>query len=171
MSYRPISKVGLVNLGLEGPAAFPEQKLGFDVQWRVAPTGVRRALRQDLVAGVVVQVELSGVESAAAVVRSVARENNGLDVWLAMSSPRAFLLAKVVATFPVGPGLEADLQALTPRELEVLGSIRQGFTNQAIASRLGVSLSTIKRHVEHILLKLEAKNRAQAAARARRQTT
>ena len=161
-------KVGVVDLGLEGPVGIPEHELGFAIRWRAAPNGVRRAIRKDSVTGVVIQAESDSVDSTASVVHAVERENKRLPVFIAMSSPRVFLLSKVVAAFQVGPGSEDDLQILTPRELEVLMSIRQGYTNQAIAAGLGVSLSTVKRHVEHILLKLAAKNRAQAAARLRR---
>ena len=50
----------------------------------------------------------------------------------------------------------------------MLLSIRQGSTNQAIATGLGISLSTVNRPVEHILEKLPVKNRAQAAGKTRR---
>jgi DNA-binding NarL/FixJ family response regulator len=93
-----------------------------------------------------------------------------LNVWLAISSPGIVVLAKVVSAVRLGSGANDTIQVLTPRELEVLTGIRGGSTNQAIAALLGVSLSTVKRHVEHILLKLEAKNRAEAAARFRRQS-
>jgi DNA-binding NarL/FixJ family response regulator len=111
------------------------------------------------------------VEPTASIVHAVEREDKRMPVWLAMSSPRVFVLSRVVSAIRIGKGSSNDLHVLTPRELEVLMSIRQGFTNQAIAAGLGVSLSTVKRHVEHILLKLAAKNRAQAAARLRHQVS
>ena len=55
---------------------------------------------------------------------------------------------------------------LSPRELEVLQLLAQGKTNRQIASRLTVSVSTIKIHVEHILAKLGVCDRTQAAVRA-----
>jgi DNA-binding NarL/FixJ family response regulator len=116
---------------------------------------------------VVVQLESDSVDSAASIIRAVARENKNLNVWVAMQSNGSYLIAKVVTALRVDSGSRHDIQVLTPRELEVLTSIRQGSTNQTIASVLGVSLSTVKRHVEHILLKLDAKNRAEAAARLR----
>jgi LuxR family maltose regulon positive regulatory protein len=62
------------------------------------------------------------------------------------------------------PGLVA---ALSARELEVLQLLAAGRSNPAIAQELVVSLDTVKRHVTHILDKLGAANRTQAAARAR----
>jgi DNA-binding NarL/FixJ family response regulator len=55
---------------------------------------------------------------------------------------------------------------LSPRENEVLQLLAQGLTNRAIALALTVSVSTIKIHVEHILAKLDASDRTQAAVRA-----
>jgi LuxR family maltose regulon positive regulatory protein len=62
------------------------------------------------------------------------------------------------------PGLVAPLSA---RELEVLGLLAAGRSNQAIAEELVITLDTVKRHVTHILDKLGAANRTQAVTRAR----
>jgi LuxR family transcriptional regulator, maltose regulon positive regulatory protein len=59
------------------------------------------------------------------------------------------------------------VQALTARELEVLGLLAAGKENQAIAKELVVAVSTVKKHVTHILEKLGAANRTEATARAR----
>jgi len=61
------------------------------------------------------------------------------------------------------PARSAALANLTNRELEVLDEIRQGLTNREIALRLGVSTSTVNKHVHRVLSKLGARNRAQAA--------
>jgi DNA-binding NarL/FixJ family response regulator len=55
---------------------------------------------------------------------------------------------------------------LSPREHEVLQLLAQGQTNREIARVLTVSVSTVKIHVEHILAKLGACDRTQAAVRA-----
>lgn len=55
---------------------------------------------------------------------------------------------------------------LTPRELQILQLVAQGHTNRQIAERLIVAVGTIKVHVEHILGKLGASDRTQAAVRA-----
>ena len=60
---------------------------------------------------------------------------------------------------------EAD-ELLTPRELEVLGAIGEGLTNKAIARRLGISLHTVKFHVESLFRKLGARTRTEALAKA-----
>ena len=56
---------------------------------------------------------------------------------------------------------------LTGRELEVLGMLAAGRSNQAIARELVVTLDTVKKHVGHVLGKLGAANRTEAVARAR----
>jgi LuxR family transcriptional regulator, regulator of acetate metabolism len=63
---------------------------------------------------------------------------------------------------------DAALAKLTRREREVLALVATGATNAAIAARLVVSEHTVKSHVEHILGKLGAANRAEAVARAAR---
>jgi LuxR family transcriptional regulator, maltose regulon positive regulatory protein len=58
-------------------------------------------------------------------------------------------------------------EPLTGSELEVLRLIAAGRSNQRIARELFVSLDTVKKHVTHLLGKLGAANRTEAAARAR----
>lgn len=54
--------------------------------------------------------------------------------------------------------------ALTPRELEILGLIAGGLQNKEIAKRLGLAEETVKSHVRHFLVKLDAHSRAHAVA-------
>jgi two-component system, NarL family, nitrate/nitrite response regulator NarL len=66
-----------------------------------------------------------------------------------------------------GPAVEPAARGLlTPREAQVLDAIADGLTNKAIARRLGISLHTVKFHVEAVFRKLEASTRAEAVARA-----
>src|SRR5260221_74429 len=53
---------------------------------------------------------------------------------------------------------------LSLREREVLNEIRSGRTNREIAAALGISISTVNKHVQRVLRKLNVRNRAQAAA-------
>ncbi len=57
-------------------------------------------------------------------------------------------------------------ELLTPRELEVIRLLAVGKTNQQIARELYISLSTVKRNVEHIILKFGVSDRTQAAVKA-----
>ncbi|EYB68888.1 two component LuxR family transcriptional regulator [Deinococcus phoenicis] len=57
---------------------------------------------------------------------------------------------------------------LTERELDVLRLIADGLPNRDIATALDVSVSTVKLHVQEILVKLQAADRTQAAVKALR---
>lgn len=52
---------------------------------------------------------------------------------------------------------------LTSREAEVLTYISQGMKNQEIANKMFVSLSTVKTHTMSIFIKLDVRNRIEAA--------
>jgi DNA-binding NarL/FixJ family response regulator len=56
------------------------------------------------------------------------------------------------------------LAILTDREREVLALMAQGFTNKEIGARLTITPNTVKKHVDHILQKLEVSTRAAATA-------
>jgi len=64
-------------------------------------------------------------------------------------------------------GLDEHL-GLTPREGEVLALVARGLTNREIAAELVISEKTAGIHVSHILQKLDAPNRREAAAIAHR---
>ena len=60
----------------------------------------------------------------------------------------------------------AQIESLTPREVEVLKLLSQGQTNPQIAQNLLFSVSTVKAQVRSILSKLGVSDRTQAAVRA-----
>jgi DNA-binding NarL/FixJ family response regulator/tetratricopeptide (TPR) repeat protein len=57
-----------------------------------------------------------------------------------------------------------ELLGLTPREAEVLTLVARGLTNREVAAELVISVKTASVHVSHILRKLDAPNRLEAAA-------
>jgi LuxR family maltose regulon positive regulatory protein len=78
------------------------------------------------------------------------------------------LLAAFPALAPPMPESETPMvEPLSERELEVLRLIADGLSNQEVAERLFISLSTVKWHTGNIYGKLGVKNRTQAVARAR----
>jgi DNA-binding NarL/FixJ family response regulator len=60
------------------------------------------------------------------------------------------------------------IEALTPREVEVLRLLADGLVNKEIADRLGISEHTAKFHVASILGKLQASSRTEAVAQGMR---
>ena len=99
-----------------------------------------------------------------------------LGVWLALKirKPKietVIVEKKVVLTS--GPEFilneeEVRRLNLSKRELEVLQLIADGLSNQEIASKLFVSLNTIKTHSAQIFEKMEVKRRTQAVDMAKR---
>lgn len=78
---------------------------------------------------------------------------------------------KLLAAFPpttvAQSAAPARLDALSPRELEVLRLIEQGLSNQEIADRLFLALSTVKGYTRTLFEKLHVQRRTEAIIRAR----
>lgn len=77
-------------------------------------------------------------------------------------------LAKVPRVVQIDPGhlhsgVPRHLAPLTSRQLAVLAHLQIGMSNKVIGSLLGLREATVKDHVRHIMRKLGATNRTQAA--------
>ena len=98
-----------------------------------------------------------------------------LGIWLALKLTKPKLNTVIVekevyvsrAEF-VFNETEAAKLGLSKRELEVLNLMAEGCSNQEIASRLFVSLSTVKTHGSNLFEKLDVKRRTQAIEKAKR---
>lgn len=64
--------------------------------------------------------------------------------------------------------VQLDRAGLRPREIEVLGEVEQGKTNDEIAVALGISPLTVKKHLENIYSRLGVRSRAEAVGRMRK---
>jgi DNA-binding NarL/FixJ family response regulator len=75
-------------------------------------------------------------------------------------SPRlaAFVLQAFTAPQPVAPH-DSSLEALTPREREVLHHLARGYAYKQIGARLGISARTVESHVGSVLRKLQLSSR------------
>jgi DNA-binding NarL/FixJ family response regulator len=81
----------------------------------------------------------------------------GLRVTGAIETPRSF-----------APLREDQPVLLTPREVEVLQAVANGLSNKEIARELGISLHTVKFHLESLMRKLGASSRTEAVTKALR---
>jgi len=72
-------------------------------------------------------------------------------------SPR--LAAFVLQAFSAPAPAADELQALTPREREVLHHLARGYSYKRIAARLGISDRTVESHVGAVLRKLQLSSR------------
>jgi len=105
----------------------------------------------------------------------------GLGIWLALKlskpKPDSYRVETVVVEkevyvsrnekFVLDTSLVAQFE-LSKRELEILNLLAQGHSNQEIAAKLFVSLSTVKTHIQNLFEKLAVKRRLQAVEKARR---
>jgi DNA-binding NarL/FixJ family response regulator len=97
-------------------------------------------------------------EELAAAIRVVAAG----DSLLAPGVTRRVIDAFVERPAPRPQSADSRLADLTPRELEVLGLLARGMSNQDIGSTLFVSEGTTKTHVSNVLTKLGLRDRVQA---------
>ena len=76
------------------------------------------------------------------------------------------ITARLLAAFTDthrSPRPPQPVEALTPREEEVLLAVARGSTNGEIADHLCISLSTVKTHIAALMRKLDARNRVEIA--------
>jgi len=97
----------------------------------------------------------------------------GLGSWLALKLARPKWKTVVIEKeAPIRSGVidqkELARLGLSRRELEVLHLMAEGLSNQEIASRLFVSLNTIKTHSSKIFEKLDVRRRTAAIDKARK---
>ena len=99
-----------------------------------------------------------------------------LGIWLALklSKPKIETVVVEKEVFVTGnenavlnTSLISQLE-LSKRELEILGFMALGDSNEEIAAKLFISLSTVKTHNQNLFVKLDVKRRTQAVEKAKR---
>ncbi len=88
-----------------------------------------------------------------------------LEALRSVHAGRAYVQAQLTGTLlNTISGRERVASTLSPRELEVLSLVSQGFENKQIATELGISEATVKTHLQGVFVRLEASSRAEAVA-------
>lgn len=99
-----------------------------------------------------------------------------LGIWLALKLSKPKIKTVVVEkevyinkseNFVLNESMVTELE-LSKRELEVLSLMAEGCSNQEIAARIFVSLSTVKTHNQNLFEKLDVKRRTQAIEKGKR---
>jgi DNA-binding CsgD family transcriptional regulator len=153
-------QLGIVDFTANG--SMPSPHVVGDVAWRSRWTDLDTWLRSAPVDAVVFEVDLDEHPELIQTLSRVRASNPRARLVLSGNSRTGALTAEV-ASVTVHRSAAHEVP-LSNREVQVLGAIRAGRTNREIAGMLGISLSTVNKHVENILRKLSARNRAQAAA-------
>lgn len=151
MGWEPMQHLDRLNelRGTPVVALLADERHAVDVLPMLLGAGVRGLLLQD-VGSEALAAALTAVASGMVVIyRGIA------DAWL----PHALQTT---------PSIGGEVEALTPREAEVLNLIAEGLPNKTIAMRLNISEHTVKFHVNAILTKLGAQSRTEAVVRATR---
>ena len=73
--------------------------------------------------------------------------------------------ARMAAGAPSNPGFVATRDLLSEREFEVAQLASIGWSDKAIARRLGIGFTTVRTHLAHSFRKLGVENRVQLAGR------
>jgi NarL family two-component system response regulator LiaR len=99
-----------------------------------------------------------------------------LGIWLALKLSKPKIETVVVEkevyvsrneNFILNSSLISQLE-LGKREMDVLNLMAQGHSNQEIAEKLFISISTVKTHIQNLFEKLDVKRRTQAIEKAKR---
>jgi DNA-binding NarL/FixJ family response regulator len=109
----------------------------------------------------------AGADEIRQALQRVASGQAALDPAVQMHLIDAITTTNAASGSPATPVTELP-DSLTPREAEVLGLIGAGLSNAEIATQLFVSEATVKSHVNHLLPKIGARDRAQAVGYAYR---
>jgi DNA-binding NarL/FixJ family response regulator len=153
-----------------------------DLGYPVGEQNSSRLERLESLTDVPTVILVSGPEDASTVVDST-EEGTAYGLLLRETSPdmiSAALWSVAAGLITIDPMLastlivpeatpdEPVLEALTPRETEVLQLLAEGLPNKLIAQQLAISPNTVKFHINSILTKLNAQSRTEAVVRATR---
>ncbi len=155
--------------------------LGYPIMDGTGP----QSQRLDALSEIPVVMLVSSVDDASMVIGAV-EDGNAYGLLLREASPEmisaalwsvsaglvtidpALASSLIIADANSGADDEAPVEALTPRETEVLQLLAEGLPNKQIARQLAISPNTVKFHINSLLTKLNAQSRTEAVVRATR---
>lgn len=158
-------RVGVVTYGVvdgnEAFAKFPD----LEVAWQIPAKEVGTTpIPVDQIEAILLHVEIVQAPEITRGFEELRALHPGVPTMVSIAWRGEAMLIAEVQTYQLPWDKAARRLGLTNRQSQVLKEIRVGRTNREIAAVLGMSLSTVNRHVENILQKLNARNRTQAAA-------
>ncbi|GGK92797.1 DNA-binding response regulator [Planomonospora parontospora subsp. parontospora] len=110
--------------------------------------------------------ELLDCGAAAYLVKNIARDQLIAALHAVHQSPRNVLLSVSRETLGHGEQTEGGGRPLSAREMEVLRLTADAYSNSQIATRLGITEATVKRHLSNIYAKLGAVSRVDSVRKA-----
>jgi DNA-binding NarL/FixJ family response regulator len=81
------------------------------------------------------------------------------DDWLGKKASVAVFLYSTGPKMVDAVALRARF-GLTPREIEIAVLLQSGLSNREIAKAVGITVNTVRRHVDHVLAKLNVHSRS-----------
>ena len=87
------------------------------------------------------------------------------DVFSGGAPMTASIARRVAQSFRVQRAQTPETETLTPREVEVLELLAKGLAYKEVAAELGISYSTVQRHIESIYRKLHVHSRTHAVTK------
>jgi len=156
-------EVVLLNIGAADSATLLQVSLDIDQHLRVVVFGLSQDRESEIVA--CAEAGVAGLHLQSESLTQLLALLNNVGQGRALCSPEiSAILLRQVYTLAGQPDPEQKSGLLTAREDEILRLIEEGLTNQQIASRLSLTLHTVKNHVHNLLTKLGVASRAEAVA-------
>ena len=94
-------------------------------------------------------------------------DNNGGEQLLHICHPEKRIMEDINNSLEPNNLTNCHNGSLTPREIEILALLADGLNTHEIASRLGISVATVRNHIHHVLHKLHVHSRLEAVLRGR----
>ena len=162
----------LLNIGTPDSATLLQVGMDIGPDVRVIVTGLSADRESDIVscaeAGVAgLHLRTESLDELIAVIRNPAHDE------AVCSQKVSAILMRRVYSLVGRQNPESPDPGLTERETQILQLLAEGLSNQQIASRLNVSIHTVKNHAHSVFSKLGVNSRTEAVAayRARRHST